>query len=252
MADFVREQQRAISQFGQNNTDAAIAAQAAAYNTDSDRALSATQGLSGQQYGKSIAESQNAQAAANASAANELQVNLANAKLQQERYLAEKGFGLTAATTQAGLEQQTNLANQNALLGVGSNNQQSQLGTNSGNLNALLGTNQLNSNNLQAGMAGLGGLLGNAYATAGTQDQYAANNLGKGLGVLAPYLADGATPTQLQPVYDNSGSAALGGALAGGALYKNFTGTQTSSPKAGGWATGADGGTAYNNWGFKG
>lgn len=42
---------RAASQFGQNNTDAAVAAQAGAYNSDRDRQLAATQGLSGQQYG---------------------------------------------------------------------------------------------------------------------------------------------------------------------------------------------------------
>lgn len=41
---------RAASQFGQNNTDAAVAAQAGAYDTDQGRALAATQGLGAQQY----------------------------------------------------------------------------------------------------------------------------------------------------------------------------------------------------------
>jgi hypothetical protein len=48
---FAKEQQRALSQVGQNNTDAAVAAQAAAYDADRNRQLSALQGLSGQQYG---------------------------------------------------------------------------------------------------------------------------------------------------------------------------------------------------------
>lgn len=41
---------RAASQFGQNNTDAAVAAQAGAYDADRNRQLSATQGLGAQQY----------------------------------------------------------------------------------------------------------------------------------------------------------------------------------------------------------
>lgn len=42
---------RAASQVGQNNTDAAVAAQASAYDSDMNRKLSATTSLSGQQYG---------------------------------------------------------------------------------------------------------------------------------------------------------------------------------------------------------
>lgn len=45
------EMARAASQFGQNATNAAVNAKAGAYETDSNRALSATQGLGAQQYG---------------------------------------------------------------------------------------------------------------------------------------------------------------------------------------------------------
>lgn len=42
---------QALQRFGQGNTDAAIAAQAGAYDTDRNRQLAAMSGLSGQQYG---------------------------------------------------------------------------------------------------------------------------------------------------------------------------------------------------------
>lgn len=70
ISDFTKQQQRALSQFGQNNTDAAVAAQAGAYDADRNRALSALTNLSGQQYGVA---SQNANL--------EQQTNNANASL---------------------------------------------------------------------------------------------------------------------------------------------------------------------------
>lgn len=50
LSDFGKQQQRALSQVGQNNTDAAVAAQAGAYDTDRNRSLAALTNLSGQQY----------------------------------------------------------------------------------------------------------------------------------------------------------------------------------------------------------
>jgi hypothetical protein len=50
LGDFGTAMARATSQFGQNNTDAAVAAQAGAYDTDRNRQLAATQGLGAQQY----------------------------------------------------------------------------------------------------------------------------------------------------------------------------------------------------------
>lgn len=49
IGDFQKAQQQAISQFGQNNTDAAVAAQSQNFSSGQDRALAATQGLSAQQ-----------------------------------------------------------------------------------------------------------------------------------------------------------------------------------------------------------
>ncbi|CUI03873.1 hypothetical protein BN2497_2523 [Janthinobacterium sp. CG23_2] len=226
IGDFGREQQRALSQFGQNNTDAAVSAQAGAYETDSNRALSAMQGLSGQQNTAAIASASNQQSANMANQNAALQTYQTNAQLQQQRDLQQQNNGMQAAQQNGGWQQQANLANQSAILNVGANNQQAQMGantsnlgsqltTNGANLNAQMGQNQLNSQNYHNGMAGLGGLLGQAYANAGTQDQYGMNQAIQGNSLLAPYLSKSGTPTQLQPVYNNSGSAALGGAMAG-------------------------------------
>lgn len=69
LGDFGREQQRAIQNFGDNNTTAAVGAQAGAFDRGQDRSLSATQGLGAQQYGvasqnagiKNAAEAMNVQ-----------------------------------------------------------------------------------------------------------------------------------------------------------------------------------------------
>lgn len=250
IGDFGREQQRALSQFGQNNTDAAVAAQAGAYETDSNRALSAMQGLSGQQNQAAIASASNQQAANLANMQAQQQTNQTNAQLQQQRDLQNQNNGMQASLTNGGWQQQANLANQGAILGVGQNNQQAQMGantsnlgsqltTNGANLNAQMGQNTLNSQNYQQGMAGLGGLLGNAYANAGTQDQYAMNQAHQGAGLLQPYLNRNPVATNMQPVYNNSGAAALGGALAGAQLgqgiYKQYNedhgGAQNVTPR---------------------
>jgi hypothetical protein len=95
---------RAASQFGQNNTDAAVAAQSGQYNADRDRQLAATQGLSGQQYG----------------------VASQNANLQQQANLQNAGAANAAALANAGFQQQSGLANQNAQLGTNQLNTQRQ------------------------------------------------------------------------------------------------------------------------------
>jgi hypothetical protein len=79
---------RAASQFGQNNTDAAVAAQAGAYNMDRDRQLAATQGLGAQQYNvagqnaatKNAAEFMNVGNAVDTSKFNAGTVNSVNAQ----------------------------------------------------------------------------------------------------------------------------------------------------------------------------
>lgn len=74
---------RAASQFGQNNTDAAVAAQAGAYDADRNRALSAMQGLSGNQYNTATQNAAFQQQANQANYQGQLQENMANAGFQQ-------------------------------------------------------------------------------------------------------------------------------------------------------------------------
>lgn len=58
LSDLSSNLTRAATQFGQNNTDAAVAAQAGAYDADRNRALSAMTGLGGQQYQTAITNAQ--------------------------------------------------------------------------------------------------------------------------------------------------------------------------------------------------
>jgi hypothetical protein len=96
ISDFTKQQAQAQTQFGQNNTNAAVSAQAQSYNQGQDRALAATQSLGAQQYGV---------AGQNANTKNQaefMNVNRVNDNQQ----------------TRAGMEQQTNLANLGAQQGT--------------------------------------------------------------------------------------------------------------------------------------
>lgn len=179
---------RAASQFGQNNTDAAVAAQAAAYNTDRDRQLAATQGLGAQQYG--VAQ----QNAATKNQAEFMNVGTHNNILQNNAQMQQQNNQFNA-----GLQQQAGLANQNA-----------QLGTNAQN----------NSSNL-AGAGLLSGLLGQASGQVNANDSWKLNQAQGVNSLLAPYLTG--QPNQ-QPVASNSGAAGLGGALQGLALGNSLAG----------------------------
>ncbi len=117
LGDFGREQQRAIEGFGANNTNAAVGAQASAFNQGQDRSLSALTNLSGQQYGVG------SQDAATKNAAEFGNVNQV----------------LDIQKSQAGLNQQTNLANMQSQQ---QNNALNQNGTQAGigALGGLLGS----------------------------------------------------------------------------------------------------------------
>lgn len=185
---FNTQTSRAASQFGQNNTDAAIAAQAGAYNSDRDRQLAATQGLSGQQYGVAQQNAANAQQAQMQNVQNSLDVSKTNAGLAQNNQQFNAGLG-----------QQTNLANQ-----------QSQLNTNAQN----------SSSNL-AGAGLLSGLLGGASGQVNANDNYGLNRAQGVNSILAPYLS---MVPQQQPVYSNNAGAAIGGGLAGLQLGSSLSG----------------------------
>lgn len=171
---------RAASQFGQNNTDAAVAAQAGAYDADRNRQLAATQGLGAQQYGVA---SQNAQMAQQANMANQaIGTNMSQFAAQQ---------GQNAQMANAQMQQQTNA---------------------------------LNTNRAQTGMAGLSGLLGQAYQQAGNQDAYALNRAQGVNSLLAPYMGMGGSTTSTTPMYSNSAGSALSGGLMGLQLAQGLMG----------------------------
>jgi len=116
---------RALSQVGQNNTDAAVGAQAGAFDNGQNRALSALSGLNGNQY------------------------NVAgqNAGFQQQANEANYQGNLQKSMQQAQLNQNAALANQSAQLGTNQLNTQRQLGglsAGSGLLGQVygMGTNQ--------------------------------------------------------------------------------------------------------------
>lgn len=81
ISDFTRQQQQAMTQFGQNNTNAAVGAQAQSFNQGQDRALAATQGLGAQQYGVASQNASQQQQANSTNYAGDLQTHLTQAGL---------------------------------------------------------------------------------------------------------------------------------------------------------------------------
>lgn len=165
VSDFAKQQQRASSQFGQNATDSAVAAQAGAYDADRNRSLSALTNLSGQQYG-----------VASQNAALDQQAQMANQRAIQE-----------AATFNAGLRQQVNQNNLHAQLDtnrLNSQNQATGVGLSSSLLGQAYGYGQNNGNyafdRLTKGTAALSPFTG-----LGTQTQttpYYSNSTANALG----------------------------------------------------------------------
>lgn len=129
ISDFTKQQQQAATQFGQNNTNQAVGAQANSFNQGQDRALSATQGLGAQQYG-----------VASQNATMQQQANQANANFQQSanqnNQQAQLGTNaLNSANTQAGMSGLTGILN-NA--GIQAQNQDSYALNQAGKVNGLL------------------------------------------------------------------------------------------------------------------
>lgn len=185
-----KEMARATSAFGQNATNAAVNAKAGAYETDSNRALSATQGLGAQQYGVA---SQNAQT-----------------KNQAEFMNVGNLFDL--GKYNAGLQQNNNQFNAGLT-------QQGQLATNAQNNGSLL-----------AGAGLLGGLTGQASSTVNASDNAELARAQGVNGLLAPYMSANQSSTNTQPLYQNTGANILGGAAAGLGLYNQFAGNMPQFP----------------------
>jgi len=181
---------RAASQFGQNNTDAAVSAQAGAYNTDRDRQLAATQGLGAQQYGVAQQNAATKNQAEFTNVANHNNILQNNASMTQQNNQFNAGLAQQTGQFNAGLGQQAGLANQ-----------QAQLATNAQN----------NSSNL-AGAGLLSGLTGQASAQVNANDNWKLDRTQAVNSLLQPYLAG--SPTQ-NPVSANGAGSALGGGLMG-------------------------------------
>jgi hypothetical protein len=150
IGDFTQNIGRAMTQFGQNNTDSALATQASAYDADRNRALSAMSGLSGNQYG----------------------VASQNASMQQQANQTNYQGGLQAALANAGFQQQANANNQGSLLTtnqLNSANQQAGINSNRALLNDAYsyGTNQ-DSYDLNK-VAKVGGVLSNFTGLGSSQ-----------------------------------------------------------------------------------
>lgn len=190
IGDYAKAAQRAASQFGQNNTDAAVAAQAGAYDTDRNRALSATQGLGAQQYGVA---SQDAGMDQQGRLSNQSANNTAgqtNYQGQMTGALANQAAGNTAAQTNFAGQQATNAAN------AGYQNQ-----ANSTNFGGLLSgalANQSSEN--QAAQTNYGGQQATSLANAGFGQQANATNYGGGL-----TLAQGNQAAQNSAANTNAG-----------------------------------------------
>lgn len=182
IGDFARQQQRAISQFGQNNTDAAVGAQAGAYDAGQNRSLSAMSGLGAQQYGVATNDAQMRQQANQTNYQGQLQTSLANqaasnAAAQNNGQWQQGTNALNSNNQQAGIGLSSGLLN-NAYT-YGSNQDQygmNQLGKTSGLLSPFsgLGGGQTNSQPLYQNTAG--NVLGGATAGLGLLNMFNKNN----------------------------------------------------------------------------
>jgi len=172
IGDLTQNLGRAASQFGQNNTDAAVSAQAGAYDADRNRALSAMSGLGAQQYGV---------------AAQQAQLDQQRAMANQQAQLGTNQ--LNSANTATGIGASSGLLNQ--AYGYGGNNDThdlNHLGQVAGILQPFAGFGQSTSSPLYSNpmgnavggaTAGLG--LYNAYKGAtntGSYNSWAGNNAG--------------------------------------------------------------------------
>jgi hypothetical protein len=183
ISDFTKQQAQAMTQFGQNNTNQAVGAQASAFNQGQDRALAATQGLGAQQYGVAGQNAAFQQQAASTNYAGDLGTHQAQAGLdstaQANNLQAQLGTnGLNAAKVQNGM------SNLNGILGgayTAGQNQDSyalgQAGKVNGLLQPYLGQPGVQTQPMYQGSTA-GGLLGGAMAGGGLYNQF--NQAGSG------------------------------------------------------------------------
>ena len=235
---------RAASQFGQNNTDAAVAAQAGAYNTDRDRQLAATQGLGAQQYGVASQNANTKNQAEFMNVGTHNNVLQTNANMQQQNNQFNAGLGQANNQFNAGLNQQTGQFNAglqqqtgqfNANLGQNNNQFNAGLQQQAGlaNQQSQLSTNAQNNGTSLAGAGLLSGLLGNASNQVNANDSWKLNQAQGVNSLLAPYLGANSSSSSTQPVYSNQVGNALGGAMMGGQLAGMFGGSNSGGSSSG-------------------
>lgn len=187
---FTQQMGRAASQVGQNNTNAAIAAQAGAFNQGQDRALSALGNLNQNQYGTAAQ----------------------NAGFQQSANSQTASMGLNNNQFNSGLLQQLLMQN----LG---NQQQA----NAGNMQSQLDTNRLNSGNIATGVNLSTGLLGQGYNYGQALDNSKLSKLGQISGIMSPFA--GQAGSQSTPYYTNSTGNFMGGAAGALGLFNQLGGS---------------------------
>jgi hypothetical protein len=172
ISDMTKQLHQSMTQFGQNNTNQAVGAQASSFNQGQDRALSATQGLGAQQYGV---------ASQNASLGQ--QNNQFNAGLQQDA--AHQNVSSTLSTDQLNTGRQTaGIAANTGLLGTAAAASQAQddyalgrAGKVNGLLQPYLGQPGVQTQPMYQGSTA-GGLLGGAMAGAGMYNMFNQGNSG--------------------------------------------------------------------------
>lgn len=198
LSDASKQATNAAEQIAKANITATTGAQANAFESGQNRALSALQGLSGQQYG----------------------VATRNAELQQQANLANQAANVQALLANQASGNQAALANQGAVLD-----------TNRLNAGNILATNNQNTASTIAGLGSLQGLGNQMYG----YNQNAQNaDLARAQGianVYAPFVGANSSTTSTQPLYQNTGANILGGAAAGLGIYgqfKNLFGSGTS------------------------
>lgn len=149
----------------------------------------------------------------------------------QDRSLAAmqglSGQQYGVASQNAALSQAARTQNQNVELNATQFNAGQQQQSNQFNASQQGQTNALNSQNHQAGLAGMGGLLSNASGYATNQDNSGINRATQVNGLLSPYLSLGGSTSS--PIYQNTGANLLGGAAAGLGLYEKFNNASNST-----------------------
>lgn len=219
---------RAASQFGQNATNAAVNAKAGAYETDSNRALAATQGLGAQQYGVAQQDAATRNQAEFMNVNNALDILKTNTGIRQQNAQFNAGSAQQNSQFNAGLQQQNNQFNAGLQQQTGLANQQSQLSTNAQNNGALLG-----------GAGLLSGLLGQAQGTVNQNDNWELNRAQGVNSLLAPYLGANRSTTDTQQLHSNPTGNAIAGLGMGaqlGGLFGGSASSQFSGEKMGGLA----------------